>query len=256
MLIYEKKGPVANITLNRPEAGNAIDSATEAELDETLARITADDEVRVIVFRGAGESFSVGEDLRDLAQGAEMPSARAILSPRRPFWQVLLQSDRISIAAIQGKCLGRGLELALACDLRIAAGGAEFGLPEVGRGMIPSAGGTQLLPRTVPKGLAMEMILAAQPIDAEEAYRIGLVGKLVEPERLSEATEQMVSALLSMAPIALKYAKEAMVKGLDLTLEQGMRLEADLYALIQTTEDRREGIKAFLERRPPRFVGR
>lgn len=257
MLNYEKTESVAILTISRPAVDNAIDSALERELNDALAQIVEDDAVRVIVVKGAGEkAFCSGLDLGELVEKPQKPPAELVLSPGRPYWQALMETDRISVAAIRGKCFGRGLALALACDIRIAAEDSEFGFPEVSQGTIPAAGGTQLLPRTVPKGLAMEMILTSRAIDAGEAYRIGLVNKVVKPDELAEATDEVVRTLVSMGPIALKYAKEACLKGLDLTLEQGLRIEADLYALVQTTEDRKEGIKAFLERRPPRFLGR
>ncbi|MDO8673137.1 MAG: enoyl-CoA hydratase/isomerase family protein [Dehalococcoidia bacterium] len=257
MLRYEKKDSVAILTLDRPERDNAIDTALAQELNDAMAQIVEDDDVRVIVIRGAGETaFCGGQDLRDLAEKPQKTPAEMVLPRARPYWQALVESDRIAVAAIHGKCLGRGLALALACDIRISADDAEFGFPEVSTGTIPAAGGTQLLPRTVPKGMAMEMILTARTIDAAEAHRIGLVNKIVKPDQLDEATDELVKTLVSMGPIALKYAKEACLKGLDVPLEQGMRIESDLYALVQTTEDRKEGIKAFLEKRPPRFVGR
>ena len=257
MLRYEKRDSAVILTIDRPEVDNAIDSALEQELNDALAQIVEDDEVRIVVIRGAdAKAFSSGQDLRELLEKPQKPPAEMVLPKGRPYWQALVESDRISIAAIQGKCLGRGLSLALACDIRIASDDAEFGFPEVSLGTIPAAGGTQLLPRAIPKGMAMEMILTSRTIDAAEAYRISLVNKLVSPNQLNEATDEMVKTLVSMGPIALKYAKEACLKGLDVPLEQGLRIEADLYALVQTTDDRKEGIKAFLEKRPPRFLGR
>jgi len=151
--------------------------------------------------------------------------------------------------------VGQGLELALACDIRIAAEGAKFCLPHTSYGLIPSGGGTQRLPRLVGKGKALEMVLTAEPVDAEEAFRIGLVNKVVPSEKVLSEAEEVAKGITTKGPIALRYAKEAVNKGLDLTLEQGLRLEADLYFLIQTTADRMEGIRAFLEKRPPQFRG-
>lgn len=163
--------------------------------------------------------------------------------------------ERVAIAAIGGDALGEGLELALACDIRIASEKASFCLPHTGYGLIPSGGGTQRLPRLVGKGKALEMILTADPIDAREAFRIGLVNKVVPSEKLLSEAEELAKRIITKGPIALRYAKEAINKGLDLTLEQGLRLEADLYFLIQTTADRMEGIRAFMEKRPPQFKG-
>jgi len=151
--------------------------------------------------------------------------------------------------------LGQGLELALSCDIRLASNKAKFSLPQVAEGLIPMDGGTQRLPRIVGKGKALELILTAEIISADEALAIGLVNKVVAKEELAAEAEAMAKAMTTKGPIALKYAKEAVNKGLDLTLEQGLRLEADLYLLLHTTDDRTEGIRAFLEKRPPQFKG-
>jgi enoyl-CoA hydratase len=161
----------------------------------------------------------------------------------------------VAIAAINGDAWGEGLELALSCDIRIASEGARFCLPHTGYGLIPGGGGTQRLPRLVGKGKALEMTLTAEPIDAQEAFRTGLVNKVVPHDELLQEVEELAGRIIARAPIALRYAKEAVNKGLDLTLEQGLRLEADLYFLIQTTDDRMEGIRAFLEKRSPQFKG-
>jgi enoyl-CoA hydratase/carnithine racemase len=159
------------------------------------------------------------------------------------------------IAAINGDALGQGLELALACDIRIAVGSARFGFPQIASGSMPRDGGTQRLPRLIGRGKAMEMLLTGQSVDAAEAYRIGLVSKVVRQEELMPAAMDIAQSLASRAPLAVRYGKEAVLKGMDLTLEQGLRLEADLYFLLQTTRDRAEGIKAFLEKRSPKFKG-
>jgi enoyl-CoA hydratase len=160
-----------------------------------------------------------------------------------------------SIAAINGDALGGGLELALACDLRVAAEGARLGFPDTSNGLIPSGGGTQRLPRLVGRGKALEMLLTAQPVDAAEASRIGLVNMVVARSQVMATAEKLAQRILSRGPMAVRYAKEAVQKGLEMTLEQGLRLEADLSFILQTTRDRDEGIKAFLEKRPPKFKG-
>ena len=159
------------------------------------------------------------------------------------------------IAAINGDAFGEGLELALACDVRIAAQNAHFGLPEIEAGLIPSDGGTQRLPRIIGRGKALEMILTGETIDAAEALEIGLVTKVVPAESLNAEVEALAKAMAAKAPVSLRYIKEAINKGLDLTMEQGLRLEADLYFLLHTTGDRTEGIKAFQQKRPPEFKG-
>ena len=197
----------------------------------------------MVVLTGAGEGFSIGSDPHQDRE--TMGAAQAIASIDHPV-----------IAAINGDALGKGLELALSSDVRLASENATFGFPESSLGLIPMDGGTQRLPRIVGRGKAMEMILIAETIDAQEAYRIGLVNRVVPREELLHEAEEMATRMASRGPIALRYAKEAVLKGLDLTLEQGLRLEGDLYFLLQTTEDIAEGIRSFLERRTPQFKGK
>jgi enoyl-CoA hydratase/carnithine racemase len=159
------------------------------------------------------------------------------------------------IAAVNGDAMGAGLELALSCDIRVSSENAHFGFPETAYGIIPGGGGTQRLPRIIGKGKAMEMVITAEPIDAAEAYRVGLVNKVVPKQKLHEEVEELARKLILRAPIAVRYAKEAVNKGMDMTLAQGLRLEADLSFLLQSTKDRAEGIKAFLEKRKPTFKG-
>jgi enoyl-CoA hydratase/carnithine racemase len=244
MLIYRKTDFVGNITLNRPAVGNAIDTQLALELRDVCASIKADDTVRAVTITGAGQHFCVGINSNE--------ASFAIASVAR----TILDIDQPVIAAINGDALGQGLELALACDLRIAADTAHFSLPQVISGFIPQDGGTQLLPRLVGKGRAMEMILTGEPVDATKAYEIGLVNKIVPLPELMPTVTKIVNEMVFRAPISLRYTKEAVYKGLELTLEQGMHLEADLYSLLQTTEDRTEGIKAFLQRRKAQFKGK
>ena len=241
-IIYEKKEHIAHITINRPQVENAIDAQMTKELAEVCHRINQDEEVSVVIIKAVGGVFSSGSEPQDWEVGGEASSAIASL-------------ERVAIAAINGDAVGEGLELALACDIRIASEGARFCLPHTSYVLIPRGGGTQRLPRLVGKGKALEMALTAEPIDAEEAFRIGLVNKVVSPEALLSQAEEMAKGIVAKGPIALRFAKEAVNKGLDLTLEQGLRLEADLYFLIQTTADRMEGLRAFLEKRPPQFKG-
>jgi len=241
-IIYNKQGPIAHITLNRPQAENAISAQMTRELADVCRRINQDEEVSVVILKAAGSLFSSGSEPQDWEAAGEASGAIASL-------------ERVAIAAINGDAVGQGLELVLACDIRIAAEGARFSLPYTSYGLIPRGGGTQRLPRLVGKGKAMEMVLTGEPIDTEEAFRIGLINKVVSPEALLSEAEEIAKGIITKGPIALRYAKEAVNKGLDLTLEQGLRLEADLYFLIQTTADRMEGIRAFLEKRPPEFKG-
>ena len=241
-IIYDKKGPIGFITLNRPQVGNAINARMARELDEVCRNIDQDEEISAVILMAAGENFCSGCERGEWEVAGEAPRAVAGL-------------ERVVIAAINGDALGEGLELALACDIRVAAEGARFCLPHTAYGLIPGGGGTQRLPRLVGRGKALEMILTAEPIDAEEAFRTGLVNKVVPSEQLLQEVEELAKRITPKGPIALRFCKEAVNKGLDLTLEQGLRLEADLYFLIQTTQDRMEGIRSFLEKRSPQFRG-
>ena len=239
-IIYTKEDHIARITLNRPEVNNAINLRLAQELADACCEINQDDDICVVVITGAGDkAFCCGSE----------PDSRCGVAT------AVANIDRPVIAAINGDALGQGLELALGCDIRLAADRARFGFPEVAMGLIPMDGGTQRLPRLVGRTKALELILTSEIIDAEEAFGIGLVSKVVSPETLASEVGATAQTIASKGPIALRYVKEAVNKGLDLTLEQGLRLEADLYLILHTTADRTEGVKAFLEKRPPRFKG-
>ena len=239
-VIYAKKGHIARITLNRPRAKNIINLPLAQELGEVCQTINQDDDVYVVVISGSGDkAFCVG------SEGANLNVAAAVAGIDKPV-----------IAAINGEALGEGLELALSCDIRLASDRARFGLPQVGNGVIPINGGTQRLPRLIGKGKALELILTGEIIDAEEAFKIGLVSKVVLGDKLAAEAEALAQKMAGQAPISLRFVKEAVNKGMDFTLEQGLRLEGDLYFLLHTTADRTEGIKAFLEKRKPEFKGR
>jgi len=240
-IIYSKKDHIARVTLNRPKANNTINQELARELTDACHLISQDDDIYVAIITGTGEkAFCSGSDPEDA--GASHSAATSLASIPQPV-----------IAAINGDALGQGLELALACDIRLASKEARFGFPQIAQGFIPTNGGTQRLPRTVGKGKAIELILTAETISAEEAFEIGLVSKVINKENLASEVEALAKVLVSKAPIALRYVKEAVNKGLDLTLEQGLRLEADLYFLLQTTSDRSEGITTFLQKRRPDF---
>ncbi len=251
-LIYEKTGGVGMITINRPTVNNAINARLVDELTDICDNINHDEETRAVIIIGSGEkAFCVGIDLSEFSSLAGIDQRAKLLSVAAPVASLTSPV----IAAINGDALGQGLELTLACDLRVAAKTAHFALPHIASGLIPWDGATQRLPRIVGKAKAMEMILTGESIDAIDAHRIGLVNKVVPLEELVTFVSQMGQAMASKACLALKYAKEAIHKGLDLTLEQGLRLEADLYFILQTTEDRTEGIRAFQEKRHPQFKG-
>jgi len=246
-VLYQKRKQVGNITLNRPDAGNVIDSRLTQELVDVLSRVSQDNEVRAVTITGAGGAFCIGAEPTLPTEIAEtkLPSVAMAVA----------KLDCPVIAAINGDALGQGLELALACDLRVAVETAHLGLPQIVDGLIPEDGGTQRLPRLIGRAKAMEMILLGEPVSAGEAYRIGLVNKVVALEQLSLVVADMAQGIASRAPLALKFVKETIDKGLDMTLEQGLRLEADLYSLLQTTQDRSEGITAFREKRQADFKG-
>jgi enoyl-CoA hydratase len=251
-LLYQKTEFVGNITLTRPAGGNAINAQLAAELADICASIRADDTVRVVIITGAGESFCLGIDLTELSSMAQGQPETELLSVIKSIASI----SQPVIAAINGNAFGMGLELALACDLRIAADGARLGLPQITLGFIPWDGGTQLLPRITGRGKAMEMILTGESIDALQAYEIGLVNKVVPLQEIMTTVTEMANNMASQSSTSMRFAKEAINKGLELTLEQGLHLEADFYSLLQTTEDRTEGITAFLERRKPHFKGK
>lgn len=260
--LYKKEGGVAFITLNRPEARNAIDSAMRAELADRLEAVEQDDEVRAVIITGAGEAFSVGDDVQELAAELDAGEERlGVLEARWSLevadpWSMLASLSKPTFAAINGIAEGSGLELALACDIRYASSTATFGFPEVKLGIIPSHGGTQRLPRTIGRAKALEMLLTGATIDAEEAARVELVSKVCDPTALLEEAEDLATLVSAYGPVAMRIAREAVGRGMDMSFDQGLRLEMDLYALIQTTEDRMEGLRAFRERRKPRFSGK
>jgi len=248
--MYQKRQQIGGITLNRPEVNNAINARLAEELIDICSKVSQDEGVRVVTITGAGEAFCVGTDLSGSLPSETVPTKLLAVA------EALAKLDCPVIAAINGDALGQGLELALACDLRIVADTAHLGLPQIVSGFIPWDGGTQRLPRLIGRAKAIELILLGKPVSAREAYQIGLVNKVVTLEELSLVVANMAQRMASSTPLALKYAKEAIDKGLELTLEQGLRLEADLYSLLQTTQDRIEGITAFREKRKPKFKGK
>ncbi|MBI2860398.1 MAG: enoyl-CoA hydratase/isomerase family protein [Chloroflexi bacterium] len=240
---YTVTGHIARVTLDRPGQGNVISLDMAQELVDICRGINQDEAVRVVLLAAAGETFCAGSELTT-EERRYIPSA-AIASIDRPV-----------IAVINGDALGEGLEMALSCDIRLASDRAQLGFPQVGWGLMPWHGGTQRLPRLVGRAKALELLLTADTLSAAEACDIGLVNRVVPAAELEAAAEALAGAVSKQGPVAARYIKEAVNKGLDLTLAQGLRLEADLYFLLHTTADRIEGIRAFLEKRPPRFEGR
>ena len=224
-----------------------------SQLDDLLKETEWDTTVKVLVLAGnTGEFFLEGWEFAETGSKDKLRLHGRLVNTTEPITRM----DRPVVAAISGDAIGQGLELALACDIRIATDTSHFGFPHIKEGLIPWDGGTQRLSRVIGQAKAMEMILTGEVIDANEARRIGLVSKVVSSEELMPVTMDMAQEMASKGPVALRYAKEAIHKGMDLTLEQGLRLEADLYFLLHTTKDRTEGIKAFREKRTPEFEGR
>jgi enoyl-CoA hydratase len=252
-VILKKIESIAILSLNRPEARNAINFQLASEFRDFMENICRDEEIKVLIITGEGEeAFSSGTD----REGLNLEEALSIDSKGLSISSIVGSFPFPTIAAINGDAFGQGLELAISCDLRISAKEARFSMPQVIFGEIPWDGGTQRLARIIGKGKALEMILTGEIIDSQEAYRIGLVNRVVPRKDLMEDAISLGKEMAKKAPLSLRFAKEAVCKGIDLTLEQGLRLEADLYFLLHTTHDRIEGIRAFIEKRPPNFKGR
>jgi len=247
---------VAWVTLDRPEALNAIDAATRAELRAIYRRISDDSEIRVAVLTGAGEkSFCTGVDLKSAPAAPESLVVQEF-GGRSDHLLSEFPTDKPTICAINGYALGGGLEIALRADIRIASSNASFGLPEVRIGSIPGSAGTQLLPRVVGVPNAMKMILTGERIDASEALRIGLVQEVVAFDGLMNRASELALAIAANGPLAVSAAKKLVGMSLDVPLEAGIAAERYAFGLLRDTEDRAEGRRAFAEKRPPRFVGR
>ncbi len=246
----EKRGAIAFLALRRPEKEAAIDGALPAELAQACEAIEVDDKVRVVLLTAQGDNFCRGWDAAVLA--GEDPHG---LSAQGDPFASLAELPRPVVCAIQGEALSAGLELALACDVRVAAEDARLGLPETKFGLLPMGGGTQRLARLVGRGKALEMILTGEPVDAQEALRIGLVSAVASRDKLAAEADAIAGRIAERGPIAVRYAKEAVRRGLEMPLEQALRYETDLTIILQTTEDRTEGVSAFLEKRKPKFKG-
>ncbi|HKS68271.1 MAG TPA: enoyl-CoA hydratase-related protein [Candidatus Acidoferrales bacterium] len=255
-LLYSVKDQIARITFNRPNVLNALNRKTMEELGEALNATSSDASVRVLVLTGAGEkAFIAGADINELAQRTPVDGKDFSLYGQEIIHR-LETLGKPSIAAINGFALGGGCELALACTIRIAGRNAKLGQPEVKLGILPGYGGSQRLARLCGKGAAHELILTGEMITAEEALRIGLVNRVTEPAELLATAEAIARKIIANAPLAVKYAMEAVEHGMEMTLEEGLFLEATLFGLCCATEDMREGTRAFLEKRPARFQGR
>ena len=251
-VILEKKGQIGYLTLNRPEVLNAINAQFISDFREAINQVERDDKIRVLIITGAGKAFQAGAHITDLVRMNPLELHEwnhKVLE----CWQRLEALNKPVIAAINGFALGGGLELALACDIRVAAENARLGVPEVSLGIIPGTGGTQRLPRLVGKGLALEMLLTGDIIDAQEAYRVGLVNKMVPEGQAVVAAEEIANKILKNAPIAVALAKDAVHTGANLPLDAAVEYSHKNLLLTSTSEDMKEGLKAFLEKRSPQW---
>ncbi len=243
-ILYEKDGGIAWVTLNRPDVLNAINMEMRDALWETMQAVRDDPEVRAVIFKGAGDrAFSAGADVGEFGTAPSVAEARRARR-ERDLWGLMLSLDQVLIAAIHGYALGAGIELPMCCDIRIATPDARMGLPEVSLGYIPSAGGTQTLPRHVSPGLALHMILTGDPIDAETAYRAGLVQRIVPRERLYAEAESLARTIISRPAAAVALAKRAIIDGLELPLDQALALESRLALRALTTAEVQDGLRA------------
>lgn len=255
-LLFDIRDGMAVVTVNRPDKLNALNDQVMAELADASERIATDPAIRGAIITGAGpKAFIAGADIGDLSrQGPFDGKARAMRG--QAVLRRLETCGKPVIAAVNGYALGGGCELAMACHLRLASEAARFGQPEVKLGIAPGYGGTQRLPRLVGKGVALQLILSGEMIDAQEAYRIGLVNKVVPAAELLAESEKMLRGILAMAPLAVRLCIEAVDQGLEMTLDEGLLLEANHFGLLAATHDMKEGTTAFLEKRPPRFEAR
>jgi enoyl-CoA hydratase len=255
-LLFDLRDGIAFITINRPDKLNALNDQVVGELAAVAERVATETDIKGAVITGSGtKAFVAGADIADLAkQGPFDGKARA--QRGQAMLRRFETCGKPVIAAVNGYALGGGCELAMACHLRIASENAKFGQPEVKLGIAPGYGGTQRLPRIVGKGNALYLILTADMIDAREAHRIGLVNKVVPAGELLTAAEQTLRGILSMGPLAVRLSMEAVDQGFEMTLDEGLLLEANHFGLLAATHDMKEGLSAFLEKRPPKFEGR
>ena len=245
---------IATITVNRPDKLNALNNRVIAELGEMIDSLRADRDVGGIILTGAGRAFVAGADISELEQVAG-DSAEALAKRGQSVFRRFETSPKPTIAAVNGFALGGGCELAMACHVRIASENAKFGQPEVKLGLIPGYGGTQRLPRLVGKGRALQLLLTGEMIDAQEALRIGLVNRVVAADELLASANAMMRAMLANAPLALAACVDSVNDGADTALDTALALEASAFGRLGATDDKREGTRAFLEKRAPKFTG-
>lgn len=255
-VLYEKQGPIAYVTINRPKVLNALSKGTIADLRAAFEDSRDDTGVRGVILTGAGDkAFAAGADVSEIVNDTPL-EAEEKARYGQAVTDLIENLGKPVIAAVNGFALGGGCELAMASTIRLAAETAKFGQPEVKLGIIPNGGGTQRLPRLVGKGLALQIILSGGMISAQEAYRIGLVNEVVPNAELIGRSEAILNQIASNAPQGVRFAIEAVNKGLETSLTEGLLIEAALFAICCATEDRKEGTSAFLEKRAPQFRGR
>jgi enoyl-CoA hydratase len=252
-ILVNREGNIGIVQLNRPKVFNALSSGVMKELVNAFEELDRDQEIRVIILTGSDLAFAAGADLGEMSQHTPVD---LILSRRFELWDRIRKVSKPIIAAVSGYCLGGGNELAMNCDIIIASETATFGQPEVNVGIMPGAGGTQRLTRVVGKYKAMEMILTGKSISAEEAHRVGLVNRIVPAESLMEEAKKLAAEIASKPPISIRAAKEAVLRAQDTTLEVGLEFERKAFYMLFATEDAKEGMRAFLEKRKPVFKGK
>ena len=254
-ILFEIESAIAKLTINRPDKRNAVDNATVEEIDQALAQVEKNPGIRVLILTGAGDkAFVAGADIHELDKRDTL-RGRSETRRRQEVYTRIEQLEIPSIAAINGWALGTGLELAMACTLRVASSKARLGQPEVKLGITPGAGGTQRLPKLVGMGRAMEMILTGDPISADQALAMGLVNRIAEPDQLLDEVENLAKTLASRPRLALQYSKEAVLRSGEGSLAEGLAHESYLHALSCGTQDKKEGVASFLQKRDPKFTG-
>jgi enoyl-CoA hydratase len=254
-ILIEKNNRVATLTINRPDALNALNTELLKEFSLAWDELQADEEVLVIIITGAGRAFVAGADIAEMAD-MNLLEGRAFGNTGQNLFRRIEKSEKPAIAAVNGYALGGGLELAMSCDMRIASEYAVFGQPETGLGITPGFSGTQRLAAIVGRGMAMEMILSNDSINAERAAAIGLVNRVVPADSLMTEASALAEKIASKAPLAVRWASSAIKRGMETDIDSGIAIEADLFAMCFATEDQKEGMKAFLEKRPPEFKGK
>ncbi len=255
-ILFEKKGAIAYVTVNRPKVLNALNMATMEDLRSAFHDLKNDNAIRVAIITGAGDkAFIAGADIAELSK-YDPVRGKEFTHRGQSVLNLIENLGKPVIACINGFALGGGCEVALACTMRLAGENAKLGQPEVKLGVIPGYGGTQRLPRLIGKGLAMQLLLSGEMISAQEAYRIGLVNEVTAPGELIPRAEAIAQKIIANGPLAVQYAMEAVNKGMEMPLAEGLYLEATLFAVCCATEDKKEGTTAFLEKRPAQFKGK